>query len=170
MQYLKQLIELMPPPESGGNVIDWEIVERSYDHAFPADYREFMATYGEGRVDDFLSIYPPISEVYRNDSGTVARITSDARLTGENEDYDKPQLLVAWGITVESDLVCWRTEGADPNQWPIVLWRRHSLPPECWVTFGGNMVEFMERFAKRNIMYFDFSEMNENARFVHERD
>jgi hypothetical protein len=170
-RYVRRLSELMPPPEAGGSVIDWERAEKSYGYSFPDDYREFMAIYGEGRIDDFLSIYTPISEVYVNGSGTVAAITGDARLTGESEDYDSPRLLVAWGITVGSDLVCWRAEGADPNTWPIVLWGRHSLPPECWMTFDGNMVEFVERFARRDIPYFDFSEMSEIApRFVHARD
>lgn len=37
-------------------MVDWEGVERTTHLVFPADYREFVESYGGGEIDECLSI------------------------------------------------------------------------------------------------------------------
>ncbi|WP_239109979.1 hypothetical protein [Streptomyces anulatus] len=41
-----RLRELLPPPSSGGDAVDWEQIERTTRPVFPADYREFVSWRG----------------------------------------------------------------------------------------------------------------------------
>ncbi|WP_032790537.1 SMI1/KNR4 family protein [Streptomyces baarnensis] len=54
-----RLRELLPPPRSGGDAVDWEQIGRTTGLAFPADYREFVELYGGGEIDEYLSVNTP---------------------------------------------------------------------------------------------------------------
>lgn len=54
-----RLRELLPPPSSGGDTVDWEQIERTTGLAFPADYRELVELYGGGEIDEYLSVSTP---------------------------------------------------------------------------------------------------------------
>ncbi|NEC85947.1 hypothetical protein [Streptomyces sp. SID12501] len=140
-----------------------------YSHGFPDDYREFMGIYGQGFFDDFLGVEPPTQDVYPLEvSATVRGRTADARFTGEECEYDRPDLLIAWGLTVDSDLLCWRADSPDPNMWTTVLWRRQWL---SWEQFDCGMTEFLCRYATRDLPdVWTFDLPYDGCRFVHDRD
>jgi hypothetical protein len=48
----------MAPPVGGGDAIDWSALE-SQGGYFPSDYKEFVAVYGGGDIDDILGINTP---------------------------------------------------------------------------------------------------------------
>lgn len=54
-----RLYQLLTPPATGGDVVDWEEIERTTGLAFPADYREFVGSYGGGETDAYLSVSTP---------------------------------------------------------------------------------------------------------------
>jgi hypothetical protein len=162
---------LVSPPASGGNVIDWPQMAVEYDHGFPDDYRAFMEAYGEGTFDGFLHVVPPVSEVYSDPSALVSGGTDTARFTAEMEDFEEPDLLVAWGGSADADLLCWHASDPDPNRWTTVIWRRHWAEPECWMRFDCGMVELLRRYLQHEIPKFWISDLSyEASRFVHSRD
>jgi hypothetical protein len=152
--------------------VDWDSLSARYPRGFPDDYKEFMRVYGQGLFDDFLFVCPPIEEVYPNDPGaTVEGVTGTAELTGEEEEYDAPELLIGWGGTVEADLLCWRADSPDPNNWGTVIWRRQWAAPECWSHFDCGMVELLCRYAARDLPeHWTFELPYTGARFFHDRD
>ncbi|MBK6010280.1 hypothetical protein [Streptomyces sp. MBT53] len=170
---LARLASLAGPPSAGGDVLDWNGLSGRYPRGFPDDYKEFMRVYGQGLFDDFLGVVPPVSEVYPNDPGAnVEGITVTAELTGEEEDYDAPELLVGWGYTAEADLLCWRADSPDPDEWGTVIWRRQWAVPECWSHFDCGMVELLRRFAAREISEdWTLDDLcYAGSRFFHDRD
>ncbi|MFC1420212.1 SMI1/KNR4 family protein [Streptacidiphilus cavernicola] len=169
---MQRLTVLVPPPTAGGNSVDWAAASSTYEHAFPDDYRQFMASYGQGSFDNFLTVYPPMQEVYPNDrSATVLGLTADARSTGEEEDFAVPEQLIGWGLTQDSDLLCWRSVDQDPNRWTTVIWRRQWAPPDSWMEFDCGMVELLVRYVDRQIEYFSVPGLPyRGSRFLHTRD
>ncbi|MFD1663205.1 hypothetical protein ACFSL4_34850 [Streptomyces caeni] len=169
---LARLISLVAPPARGGNTVEWRSLSERYPRGFPDDYKEFMRVYGQGLFDDFLVVCPPVQEVYPNDPGaTVEGVTGDAELTAEEEEYDRPELLIGWGRTTEADLLCWRADSPDPNNWGTVIWRRHWAAPECWSYFDCGMVELLCRYAARDLPeHWTFDLPYAGARFIHDRD
>ncbi|MFF4342244.1 hypothetical protein ACFY00_20220 [Kitasatospora sp. NPDC001540] len=135
LRLVRGLRPLVAPPAGGGNAIDWSRTTAEYGHGFPDDYRAFMQVYGEGTFDGFLYVTPPVSEVYPNPPFPVREETDTACHTAEEEDFDEPDLLIAWGGTVDADLLCWYACDPDPNRWTTVVFRRHWAPPECWTRF-----------------------------------
>lgn len=166
---MQRLTSLVPPPAQGGNNVNWAALSTEYPHGFPDDYRLFMEVYGQGLFDDFLAVEPPVQEVYPLDAGaTVRGRTADAQYTAEEDDYDRPDLLIAWGMTLDSDLLCWRADSTDPNEWTVVLWRRQYL---SWERFDDGMVQFLCRYAARDLPdVWTFDLQYDGCRFVHDRD
>ncbi|MFJ9626186.1 hypothetical protein ACIRU8_00670 [Streptomyces sp. NPDC101175] len=128
-----------------------------------------MSVYGQGAFDGFLSVEPPVQEVYPLDaSATVRGATDNAQYTAEETEFDRPELLIAWGSTVDADLLCWWAESPDPNAWTTVIWRRQWL---SWDRFDFGMSEFLRRFAARDLPeVWTFDLPYDGCRFVHDRD
>ncbi|MCX5395802.1 SMI1/KNR4 family protein [Streptomyces sp. NBC_00102] len=166
---MKRLKGSVAPPAQGGNQVDWDSAETENGHGFPSDYRLFMEVYGQGCFDDFLGVEPPVQEVYPLDEGaTIRGRTADALETAEATEYHEPELLIAWGLTTESDLLCWRTDSADPEKWTVVLWRRQY---DSWEHFECGMVEFLCRYAERDLPeIWTLDLAYDGCRFVHDRD
>lgn len=51
--------QVLPPPPSGGDMIDWEMLAHSTGWEFPTDYRELVELYGGGEIDEYLSVRTP---------------------------------------------------------------------------------------------------------------
>ena len=56
---LKNLVGLIPPHEGARTVVDWQLAERAYGVRFPADYQSFMARYGSGTIENYLTVLEP---------------------------------------------------------------------------------------------------------------
>ncbi|MFB7290248.1 SMI1/KNR4 family protein [Actinacidiphila glaucinigra] len=166
---LQSLRLLVSAPLSGGTQVDWQDLVAEYPHGFPDDYRTFMRDYGEGEFNNHLMVFPPVPDVYPHDpDSTVRGVTAEARYQAEEDEYDQPDLLVGWAMTVDSDLLCWRTTSSDPNEWTTVIWRRQWLE---WMAFDFGMAEFLRRFAARDLPeLWTFDLPHEGCRFLHAGD
>lgn len=59
---INDLTSLIPPPAQPRNVptdVHWSRVEAGRGVRLPVDYKEFLSTYGEGRVGEFVDIFVP---------------------------------------------------------------------------------------------------------------
>ncbi|WP_406266022.1 hypothetical protein OH799_19440 [Nocardia sp. NBC_00881] len=45
--------------------------------------------------------------------------------------YPAPGGLLRWGGNYNGDMLCWLTEGEDPDDWPVVVVFRHIRDPSC---------------------------------------
>ncbi|CAL9540114.1 hypothetical protein [Streptomyces sp. enrichment culture] len=75
--WLRKLVALMPPHEGAGARVDREAVERVWGVRFPSDYKDFVAVYGGGTIENYLYVaVPEVSGDAR--AGHMERLTDDA--------------------------------------------------------------------------------------------
>jgi hypothetical protein len=168
---IAQLRDLMPPHDGAGDSVDWQKVERVWGVTFPQDYKEFVATYGEGETDAFLTLLVPGPAEDSVPSGGMAAETAEARrmwLEKPPAGYGSPATppVIAWGVNARADLLCWVTDEQDPERWPVAVWSRGAL---SWSVHDCGMLEYLVRLFRGEIdpMWADDDGVR---RFVHVRE
>lgn len=133
----------MPSHPGAGETVDWDAVEASWGTAFPSDFKEFMAEYGAGTIDDYLSVL--LAEP-RGGFGGVPAYMGMAEESRNAEDMWRSgsctPRLITWGLDSSADILCWRADGGDPDRWPVMVWSRHG---GRWSEYPGGMTEFLCR-------------------------
>ncbi|MFF8382025.1 hypothetical protein ACF07V_38700 [Streptomyces sp. NPDC015661] len=143
---------LVPPPAEGGTPLDRDRMRASWGREFPADYRKFVETYGAGSVEGCLVIQQP---AYKDAEPTspyggmlLETINAEAAWARERK---SPQLegtdpvLIAWGVTTSSDLLCWDASDGDPAAWPVLVRNRDD---DLWRRYDCGMVAFLVRVLR----------------------
>lgn len=129
---LQALINTMTPPDAPletGSPGAWSSIENRIGTRLPADYKEYIATYGTGSIGDFLWPYNPFSE--NPNLNLVRRMELDAGALrqirekfGEEEVpyplYPEPGGLMSWAVSDNGDTLYWLTQG-DPSYWRVVV-------------------------------------------------
>ncbi|MFE0652558.1 hypothetical protein ACFVZH_28685 [Streptomyces sp. NPDC059534] len=148
------LRHLVPPPDEAAAPIDWHRMATSWGREFPPDYRHFVDVYGAGSIQGYLVIQQPEYKDAEPASpyGGMLLETRNAEHSWAQENKS-PELahthpvLITWGVTAGSDLLCWDASRTDPATWPLLvrnrddnLWRRH----DC------GMVAFLVRLLRRD--------------------
>lgn len=174
---IERLKRLMPPHEGAGDVMDWGAVEAEYGHAFPRDYMEFTSVYGDGSIDEFLSIYVPRRSdseppfVDRLPARTVASASMQEWKRGSFASVHTLDQMLLWGQTSSADALCWVVRHEDPDRWPVAVWARHG---GGWDIYDCGMTEFLWK-----LLVADFPECplsddtlwgNASPRFLHCRE
>ncbi|MER5965401.1 SMI1/KNR4 family protein [Streptomyces sp. NPDC002057] len=138
--------EILPPPLSGGDSIDWEEIERTARLTLPADYREFVELYGGGEIDEYLSISTP--PVPGSAYGDLLDRMDLALSHQDREDLlallpgDVLPSLLPFADSASSDVAFWLREGA-PDDWRVAVFRRQTpYGMNCWTVFDGGMASF----------------------------
>ncbi|MFR9793797.1 SMI1/KNR4 family protein [Streptomyces sp. MB22_4] len=142
-----RLRDMLPPPSSGGDTVDWEELARAEGVVLPSDYREFVEVYGGGEIDEYLGIStPPVpGSVYGDLLDGFApylRPEDEAELAVHFPGGGPLKLLVL-GCTTDGDVLLWLRIG-EPDTWKIAVFRRQALYGEKpWTVFDGGLVEFL---------------------------
>ncbi|MFF7753519.1 SMI1/KNR4 family protein [Streptomyces sp. NPDC007971] len=124
MTGLGSLTRTVPPPADPVDAQgDWTEAEERLGVRLPADYRLLAAAYGWGEFCDYLYLRTPFG-------------TSPYNVL---ERYDG---LLVWGVTMDADRLCWRTDG-DPDQWPVVVVGRGTGREE----FATGVAGFIEEWV-----------------------
>ncbi|MEU3255205.1 hypothetical protein [Streptomyces sp. NPDC006997] len=76
---IAQLRDLRPPHDGAGDSVDRQKIERVWGITSPQDYKEFMATYGDGETDAFLTFLVPEWAEGPVPTGDMAEETAEAR-------------------------------------------------------------------------------------------
>ncbi|MET9429599.1 MULTISPECIES: SMI1/KNR4 family protein [unclassified Streptomyces] len=97
--------------------VDWAEVESRLGTALPSDYKRMVETFGEGAFDGWLDLNQEPWTDLREDG------------------------LLIWAGTEHEELYCWRTDGDDPDRWPVVV---QTFDGED-VPFGCQTAEFVCR-------------------------
>ena len=142
---IKALKKLVPPPKHpafAGTDADWELFEAEFPFQLPADYREFIQTYGYGDLGDMFGVISPFQEPTfpslkgyeytepfkgKNDTFSLyQQINSNVEQLCEDEGWlegaTKNGLpgLIRFGCDTNGHGLFWLTSGA-PKKWPILI-------------------------------------------------
>ncbi|MCT4352613.1 SMI1/KNR4 family protein [Streptomyces sp. Je 1-79] len=139
-----RLREVLPPPVSGGDSIDWQEIQRTTGLTLPVDYREFVESYGGGEIDEYLSIStPPVPGSAYGDllDRTDPALSHPEHLLALLPGSELPSLL-PFADSASSDVAFWLCEGA-PDDWPVAIFRRQTpYGMNRWTVFDGGMASF----------------------------
>lgn len=140
---------LLPPPTAPASVpapSDWQRAETSLGTRLPADYKDFLATYGSGRIDDFLEIANPASRTEHNELIHFWRdqqpVFDYMARGGSALRYDlHPAVpgLLPLGITDNGDTIFYVTSG-DADEWKIGVLESRGNDV---VVFDGGLTSFL---------------------------
>ncbi|MFF2077881.1 hypothetical protein ACFVXG_24375 [Kitasatospora sp. NPDC058162] len=153
---VEELVGLMPPHDGSGDVVDWSSIEELFGVVLPSDFRDFIAVYGAGVIDDQLEIASPTGE----ESGgadmlaMTPRVSSLRWLEESGSGYPlwpESGSLICWGRLKSYGetygFLYWRSVGTDADRWPVVLWRRDR---QGFVEHPGGMAEFLVRLLRES--------------------
>lgn len=154
---LDALQRLMPPPASDAPAVDWDRLADTWGRPFPPDYQRFMAVYGPGTVQDFLSILEPEPKAPLSEARMDGMLEETANAEDEWAEVGKAPrlegadpLLITWGVAASADLLCWDASDPDPAQWPVLVYYRGKLR---WDRYDCGMAAFLT-----SVLQADFPE------------
>ena len=158
---LEALVRLMPPPSEPrhpGDPDEWPQIELRLGRRLPSDYKAFVATYGSGRIGDFLNIANPFSDNphVRDLPDAMLKIYRGIRKFEHIPFpiHPEPGGLIPWGDTDNGDVLFWVADPPDdPDRWAIAVsevrgpgWFRHPGPLVQFLrdwTSGAAVIPFM---------------------------
>ncbi|MEV0598442.1 SMI1/KNR4 family protein [Streptomyces sp. NPDC050315] len=144
---LSRLAELLPRPAAVGHAPNWDAAEAELHTALPADYRELIAAYGGGFIDNYLLLLEPgcPNAVY-----DLIKISAEREEANESlwEFEDKPaemepegNRLVCWATTDNGEYLYWLVQPSDdPDSRPILI---NSESGEDWERYDMTVTRFL---------------------------
>lgn len=153
------LIVLSPPatPYERGINEEWPAIESTLRIVLPNDYKEYINTFGTGRINGYLSPYNPFSDnrflnlvkQIPNQLGILQRIKDE----WGNEEcpyplYPEPHGLLPWGVTGNGNVLLWATIGC-ADDWTIVVSGGRNPGYE---EFDMSMTDFLVKLLSGNIV------------------
>lgn len=125
MNEMPALRALIGEPAASPPAVDWDRVQAGLRFSFPADYREFIDTYGPGKFGDIRVTAPTAPGVsgeldllalmvrkYREIRG-IPQIGASPPL------YPEPGGTVCWGERSGGWLCGWEPASTDPDEWTV---------------------------------------------------
>ncbi|WP_180686302.1 MULTISPECIES: hypothetical protein [Streptomyces] len=134
---LARLLSVMRTDQGEDEQVDWEALRSAWGFGFPSDYVAFMSHYGAGGIDDSFSVLVPNEPDDVGQGGVAGETRNAIGLWTAGTAH-----VLAWGVTVAADIICWKTEHEDPDRWPILVWRRQKSSPR-WVEYDLPMSGFL---------------------------
>lgn len=150
MSWFVELRRIMPPHPGAGDAVAWGAIEASWGTRFPDDYKEFVAAYGEGAIDDYLAVMAPETHGEPGVETAYEGMQQESLNAGDMWRAAKPDeadfsRLIAWGVDSSADILCWLATDSDPNKWPVVVWGRIDAR---WTEYACGMLEFLCRLFR----------------------
>ncbi|MFJ3206273.1 SMI1/KNR4 family protein [Streptomyces sp. NPDC086989] len=176
--FVAQLRELLVARSEGGDQVNWGEVEQQYGFQFPDDYKEFVAVFGEGSIEETLWITIPIAA-----PDPMARCVDrlpdhvlefpEAHEWADEVAAQKYRLedVLIWGETSEADILGWLTCSTNPDDWPLAVFSRDEA---SWSVHFCSMSEFLVKLLRADFEKFPISTRRlsslEQARFIRTRE
>lgn len=147
MSALEQLQQILTSSDVVHEV-NWDEKSSSYDVCFPTDYRNFLARYGSGEIEEMLAVFCPTvrTDPYARRTSRLPADVLDLPEVNEWSDALQAELyepadVMVWGETVEADVLGWITNSETPDEWPVAVYT-HSGE---WTVLDCTMTEFLLR-------------------------
>ncbi|MDI1477255.1 hypothetical protein [Polyangium sp. y55x31] len=160
---------LLPPkkPEEAPAKNDWVPAESLLGTDLPADYKQFVGTYGTGWINKYLHVMNPFSaklpwmERLRFMSFTLHLVRRNAQVPGARDlpapfeeinglpypVFPEPGGLLPWGYTINGDALFWLTKGT-PDKWTVVADSRGR-----YAEYAGPMSAFLHDVLSERISW-----------------
>lgn len=155
---IERLTEIMPPSDNAGHDIDWAEAQQAWGTEFPDDFKDFTQVYGPGTIENYLYIGTPQDLPKGSGVLTIRRMTPDETMLRELAApfpaWPLSNGLIGWGGTADADCAYWRT-APTPQQWHIVLCRRHRTPE--WVRLEVGFADFLLGAIRQDLGLHPFS-------------
>lgn len=143
--------KMTPPDNPNESHGDWVAIENEIGTSIPIEYKEFINTYGSGKILDFLIILNPFSkrETINLISGMATQKEVIEELTNDyGEDfpysiYPETDGLLPFAITDNGDVIYWLTNGS-PDDWNIII--NESRGPD-FERIQLSTLDFIEKFV-----------------------
>ena len=159
----------MPPPtRPAWNSGDWDDVEARMNTRFPDDFKDFISTYGSGRVSGYLNVVSPFKRTEGGQELALVSLIKDVtyQLGAYVEDglmdgslpvmYPHSEGLLLFGTSADHHEIFWKTE-ASPEQWDVVvfttnLFQFDHLPGTSMTKFIYDLIAHSGPLAKKGIL------------------
>ncbi|MEV1065864.1 SMI1/KNR4 family protein [Streptomyces sp. NPDC050263] len=176
MPWFEEMRRIMPSHPGAGDTVDWDAIEASWGTRFPSDYKEFIAEYGEGAIDDYLALMVPETHVGPGGESSYLGMQHESENAEDvwraaNPGVAETPHLIAWGVDSSADILCWLATDTQPDKWPVVVWSRGDAR---WTEYACGMVEFVCRLFRAE---FDECPLGDvslwgigSARFLHKEE
>ena len=147
---IHQLKSLVPPPIRPfevGSIEQWQAIEQNLGLVLPADYRDFVFTYGTGLFAQLYRVYNPFStNDWMNLSTSIGRDCGWIRETKRDWPnrvpypiFPESSGLLPWGNDENGNHYYWITSGS-PDSWLVVS---DELRGEGFREYGKCMTDFL---------------------------
>jgi hypothetical protein len=163
--FLRELVaRVPPPPEPSFGKATWQQVFAELGTAMPADYVEFINTYGSCEFGYYLGIGDPRD--YQPLSYHQAWCESGDEYREMREEFPEFHPLAAWpeaggflgwGTDIDGNWFGWLTEG-EPDHWPIAVWGRQL---EDGLITHVSMTEFLTGWLSSPPAYQGFPDLSD---------
>ena len=130
---LVRLRDVLSPPDGlTDRDVNWAEVEAELAMMFPTSFKEYVGLYGGCNwFDLYFMLYPDPHEPKGRYVEHVRALLNDVAAAGITDDgctlYPEPGGLFPFITSSDGDYYFWRTEGQDPQRWPIVVWQMPGL-------------------------------------------
>lgn len=129
LERLKTILSVPDRIYGSGDISKWKEAEKELGSKFPADYKEFISTYGTGGVCGFLWVYSPFSENENLNFFIRSKEENDAYFISKQEfpdDFPRSLFpeeggLLPWGVTDNGDVLNWITSN-NPEEWSVLVY------------------------------------------------
>lgn len=122
------LRELIGPPPASALQVEWGAVQARLGFTLPADYREFIDTYGPGTLGNIRITAPGAGgmwDLFALLDRKYSQVRDLSRNPGTDPPfYPEPGGTICWGETAEGWNCAWAPVGPDPEAWYAV-----AIPP-----------------------------------------
>ncbi|NKY84502.1 SMI1/KNR4 family protein [Nocardia veterana] len=145
------LLDLVPADFAGGERLDWTAAEALLGTRLPRDYKALLDTYGVGDIGELVILPPLPSDVPRREGTHIGSHTAGLRRLWDSDGGVPGVTLGAdavlpWGSGMNANEMAWLMNDPEPDNWPVVAWRRHvSWGESPWALFECGMVQFITR-------------------------
>ncbi|MEU5980308.1 SMI1/KNR4 family protein [Streptomyces sp. NPDC047315] len=131
---LATLTALVPPPAAPRlGERGWEWLYERLGTRLPGEYVRLMETYGAGCWAGWLRVSDPLAEdAYALAPQAEWYAKTYAELRADFAEYHplavwpEPGGFLPFADSIDGDQLCWLTEGADPDAWPLIVVPRHA--------------------------------------------
>ncbi len=155
---LSELVRILPPPKNpreAGTVDAWPAVEAALRFSLPADYKQFINTYGTGGIDGWVFPFSPFAgdkqlNLEQQIQVRLAALRQLRDAANEHIPYPiHPELggVIPWACTQNGDVLFWIAKGS-PSDWTVCI--NDARCPE-WEAFPYSMVAFLVKMLRAEV-------------------
>ncbi|MER7701298.1 SMI1/KNR4 family protein [Kitasatospora sp. NPDC097605] len=144
-----RLADVLGSSGAHGNVVDWAELERETGLRLPADYRDFVAVFGGGELNEYLAVRVPPAEglpdgLLLEGLGFDPRDAPPSEGEAGVEELSEEGRLLPFATTANGDVAFWICDSLDPESWDVAVFRRQvPYGTEPWRRYGMGFGEFL---------------------------